>query len=191
MHCLIFCDDEMRILDYIVGWPGSVHDNRVWSTTDQYLRYHDFFSRLQYILADSAFTTSIHCISAFKRLRGVHCLPDDQLLFNTLLAKARIKIEHCIGLLKNRFPCLRGMRNIIRNAISLKRIIDRVTVCIILHNLLIDSSYPEEWENGYQEDLEEEDVEYEYEEQFVPINVEGNGRCRRNEMMNYIIQWNG
>jgi hypothetical protein len=67
LHCLIVCDDEMRILDYAVGWPGSVHDNRVWSMTDQYLCYHDFFSRLQYLLADSAFTTSIHCISALTK----------------------------------------------------------------------------------------------------------------------------
>ncbi len=66
--------------------------------TDQYQRYFDFFSRLQYHLADSAFTTSTHCISALKCLRGVHSLPEDQELFNTLLAKARIKVEHCIGL---------------------------------------------------------------------------------------------
>jgi hypothetical protein len=191
LHCLLICDDEMRILDYIVGWPGSVHDNRVWSVSDQYQRYHDFFSRLQYLLADSAFTTSTHCISAFKRLRGVHNLPEDQELFNTLLAKARIKVEHCIGLLKNRFQCLRDIRTIITDEVSLKRIIDRVTVCIILHNLLIGSSYPEEWENGFEEDLTAEEIEYEYDEQFVPINIDADGRCRRTEMMNYIIQWNG
>jgi hypothetical protein len=56
---------------------------------------------------------------------------------------------------------------------------------------LIGSSDPEEWENGLEEDVEEEDIEYEYEEQCVPINLEVGGRCRRNEMMNYIIQWNG
>jgi hypothetical protein len=27
LHCLVFCDHEMRILDYLVGYPGSVHDN--------------------------------------------------------------------------------------------------------------------------------------------------------------------
>ena len=30
VHCLVICDDETRILDFVVGWPGSVHDNRVW-----------------------------------------------------------------------------------------------------------------------------------------------------------------
>ena len=27
---LIVCDDQGRILYYHVGWPGSVHDSRVW-----------------------------------------------------------------------------------------------------------------------------------------------------------------
>jgi hypothetical protein len=30
LHCLIICDDEMHILDYLIGYPGFVHDNRVW-----------------------------------------------------------------------------------------------------------------------------------------------------------------
>jgi hypothetical protein len=81
--------------------------------------------------------------------------------------------------------------NIISGAISLKQIIDRVTVCIIQHNLLIGSDYPEEWVNGLEEDFEEENIEYKYEEQFVPINPEVGGRCRRTEMMNCVIQWNG
>jgi hypothetical protein len=62
LHCLLICDDEIRILDYLVGWPGSEHNNRIWSMTDQYLRYFDFFSHLHYLLADSAFTTTTHCI---------------------------------------------------------------------------------------------------------------------------------
>jgi hypothetical protein len=103
LHCLVICDDEMRILDYLVGYPGSVHNNRVWSKTDQCLRYHQYFSRLQYLLADSAFTTSTHLIAAFKHLRGIMNLPENCEVFNTYLAKARIKVEHCIGLLKNRF----------------------------------------------------------------------------------------
>ena len=84
-------------------------------------------------------------IAAFKRLRGLRVLPEDQELFNTYLAKARIKVEHCIGLLKNRFRSLRGLRTIISDEASAKRVIDRITVCIILHNLLLDTSYPNEW----------------------------------------------
>jgi hypothetical protein len=46
IHSLIICDDEMRILDYLVGYPGSVHDNRVWSKTDQCNHFYNYFSRL-------------------------------------------------------------------------------------------------------------------------------------------------
>ena len=191
IHSLIICDDEMRILDYLVGYPGSVHDNRVWSKTDQCNHYYNYFSRLQYLLADSAFTTSVHLIAAFKRLRGVCVLPEDQKLFNTLLAKARIKVEHCIGLLKNRFPCLRGLRTVINeDDASISRIIDRITVCIILHNLLIGSSYPDDWENPVEEDVNNDDIDYEYEEQFVPHNFVDDGANRRMEMMQFILQWN-
>jgi hypothetical protein len=34
LHCLLFCDDEMRIFDYLVGHPGSIHDNHVWMKTE-------------------------------------------------------------------------------------------------------------------------------------------------------------
>jgi len=145
LHSIIICDDEMRVLDFLAGYPGSVHDNRVWCNTDQFLHYNNYFSRFQYLLADSAFATGVHLIAAFKRLRGLRVLPEDQELFNTYLAKARIKVEHCIGLLKNRFRSLRGLRTIISDEASAKRVIDRITLCIILHNLLLDTSYPNEW----------------------------------------------
>jgi hypothetical protein len=35
LNCLVICDDELQILDYLVGWPASVHDNRVWKSTKQ------------------------------------------------------------------------------------------------------------------------------------------------------------
>jgi hypothetical protein len=57
IHSLIICDDEMRILDYLVGYPGSVHDNRVWSKTDQcnhttttFLAYNIFWP-IQHLLS--------------------------------------------------------------------------------------------------------------------------------------------
>jgi hypothetical protein len=39
------------------------------------------------------------------------------------------------------------------------------------------SSYPDEWEKGWREDIAEEDIEYEYEEQFFPIDIDVDGRC--------------
>jgi hypothetical protein len=70
---------------------------------DQYLRYNEFFSRLQYLLADSAFTTSIHVIE-----HGVHVLLDDQLLFNTLLVKQESRLSIASACSKIVFPAFNG-----------------------------------------------------------------------------------
>jgi len=42
-----------------------------------------------------------------------------------------------------------------------------------------------------EEDMQEEDIKYDYEEQFVPHDIEAEGRDRREEMMNFIPQLNG
>jgi hypothetical protein len=47
VHCLLICDDTTRVLDFIVGWPGSVHDNHVWSNCDCYANPSKYFSILQ------------------------------------------------------------------------------------------------------------------------------------------------
>jgi hypothetical protein len=74
---------------------------------------------------------------------------------------------------------------------SLTQIINRITACVILHNLMIGATYPEGWEAGIEEDTIEEDMDYEYEEQFIPSDIEADCSSRREEMMNYILQWLG
>ena len=70
LHSIIICDDEMRVLDFLAGYPGSVHDNRVWCNTDQFLHYNNYFSRFQYLLADSAFATGVHLITACFKIKN-------------------------------------------------------------------------------------------------------------------------
>lgn len=56
--------------------------------------------------------------------------------------------------------------------------------------MLVGLSFPEEWLCGNEEDVIEEEIEYEYEEQFVPLEVlPGEGSDRRNEMMYYMLKW--
>ena len=59
-------------------------------------------------------------------------------LFNTCLAKARIRNEHCIGILKNRWECLKEMRVWIKGAKEVQYIVDLVNACCVLHNMLAD-----------------------------------------------------
>jgi hypothetical protein len=62
VHCMIICDDQTRILDFIV--VGSVHDNRVWFIIDQLKSYERFLSFLKFLF--------LHLISAFKQVREYH-----------------------------------------------------------------------------------------------------------------------
>jgi len=96
INLLVVCDHEALVTYFIVGWPGSVHDNRVWRTCGLKQNPHNYFEGNEYLLADSAFTAGPHVVPAYK------CSPGNRLginesKFNELLAKTRVKLEHCIG----------------------------------------------------------------------------------------------
>jgi hypothetical protein len=109
---LIICNNELRNFDYLLGWPASVHDSHVWNISNQFKKGH-FFPANQYLLADSSFGITHHCIPAFKRVHRGPKLPKDKEELNKLLSKARVKVEHCIGLLKNRFQSLQNIRVVV------------------------------------------------------------------------------
>ena len=70
--------------------------------------------------------------------------------FNNMLAHVRIKSEHCIGILKSRFPTLKKMNVWIKEGPKeVKYIVDLITSCIVLHNLLLECNdpIPQEWYN--------------------------------------------
>jgi len=90
-----------------MGWPGSVHDNRVWVNSEIYLGTDKYFDEKEYLLGDSAFLASAVMIPAFNKSHNSN-LSEERRFFNNKLAKVRIKSKHCIGLLKARFQGLQG-----------------------------------------------------------------------------------
>jgi hypothetical protein len=82
----------------------------------------DFFSHLEYLLGDSAYSCSSVMVQAFKKHPGCAHLPRDQENFNTRLAKVRIVSEHCIGILKGRFGCLKRSNIKLKNKQRRERI---------------------------------------------------------------------
>jgi hypothetical protein len=114
LNVLIVCDYMSKITYYQVGWPGSVHNNRVWRTCKLGRKTGDYFLPHEYLRTDLAFTASDHIVPAFKASKDVP-ISSNNSNFNTLLAKPRIKSEHCtIGLMKGRFPWLKNIRIKIR-----------------------------------------------------------------------------
>jgi len=64
---LVISDDVARITWIKVGWPGSVHDNQVWSNSEIYVGRDKYFNQKEYLLGDSAFSSSAVMIPAFKK----------------------------------------------------------------------------------------------------------------------------
>jgi DDE superfamily endonuclease len=135
---MIFCDHKRRIRHYLAGFPGSAHDNRVFKATAIANRPEDHFDGMQYLIGDSAFENQWFMVSAFKKPKD-RPIPKKQEQFNEKLAKLRIISEHCIGMLKGRFPWLRSIRLLItEDKHSLKQILSLLKATVVLHNLLIE-----------------------------------------------------
>ena len=137
LTCFIINDDKRRIRAYSAGWPGSVHDNRVYGNMRVNKKHEQYFNGSEYILSDSALENSDRVVSAFKK-PPAQPMPIENERFNTKLARLRILSEHTIGILKGRFPWLNGINmRITEDRKSMVRILKYIDCCIILHNLLI------------------------------------------------------
>jgi len=144
VQALIICDHDARINYVYSGWPGCVHDNRVWRNCDVYKNPEQYFSPGEYLLSDSALNPSMYIVPAFKALPKVP-LSENQQFFNRQLAKGRIRIEHVNGLLKSRFPILKCMNVKIEREIDVLKVLRILMACCILHNFLLSDPFlPEE-----------------------------------------------
>jgi hypothetical protein len=115
MTTMIVNDDQKKIWYYLSGFPGCVHDNRVYRHTPFFQDPDSYFGSNFYLLSDSAIANSGSVVSSFKCPKG-HKLPEVQEKFNTLLGKARVISEHMIGMLiKGRFQILKSMPMVIND----------------------------------------------------------------------------
>jgi hypothetical protein len=75
LHCLqCICNENTSFTDAYTGWPGSVHDARVYKTSPIY----DELSKLSpefHILGDSAYLLSASLLTPFKE---TGCLNEQQ-----------------------------------------------------------------------------------------------------------------
>jgi DDE superfamily endonuclease len=144
---MIFCDHKRRIRHYLAGYPGSAHDNRVFKASRPAAKPDSHFTGREYCIGDSAFENSSFMVAAYKKPKG-EAIPKEHEKFNEKLAKLRIISEHCIGMLKGRFPWLRSIRlKITEDQSSLKKILHLLEATITIHNLLIELGEEEkkEW----------------------------------------------
>nr|GAT46832.1 predicted protein [Mycena chlorophos] len=126
---------SLRIVDYSLGHTGSAHDQLAFEGTAAYKYPEWLFEGEEFGLFDSAYTLTRWSICIIKEPAAQQ---PDNMAFNKKVSHLRVWSEHCMGALKGRWQCLRGLRvNIESNADHVEAL-RWITVCIILHNLVID-----------------------------------------------------
>ncbi|OWY97096.1 hypothetical protein PHMEG_00032458 [Phytophthora megakarya] len=125
-------------------------------------------------------------IPAFKNPPKSQMNPH-QKYFNTKLAIARIKSEHCIGPLKMRFPYLREIRaKLSKKRKHMRSLIRYITCTCIMHNLLIAEPIPKDWHSALEElvtgKLDDDD------ELNVPLPSDAKGDKRREQLLAYLLE---
>jgi len=140
---------NLRIVDYSHGFTGSAHDSTAFQHTAA-ARYPDwFFDGQEFAWVDSAYALTIRTIPVHKepasRLRR-------NAIFDKAVSRLRVRSEHCMGALKGRFQCLRGLRVKINSHEDHRKAMRWISVVIILHNLIIDINEADcihrGWEDG-------------------------------------------
>ncbi|MBW0576780.1 hypothetical protein O181_116495 [Austropuccinia psidii MF-1] len=126
LNVQIVCDNFKRITDLLSGWPGSCAHSTRYKRMGLYLRPCNFFSPGQYLLTDSAYPLSLHCIPCYK---GAAAESRYNRLFNFYLSQSQVRIEHCIGILKARWALLQNLRLACNQASDMIHINKWIYVC--------------------------------------------------------------
>ena len=158
LNVMIVCDDQKRIIYYTAGWPGSTHDNRVFRNCNLFLNRGEFFSQHEYLLGDSAYSSSAIMVQSFKKDAAHAELEANKEYFNTCLAQVRISSEHCIGILKGRFRCMKRCNiRLKKSKEEVKELVDLIGACITMHNLLInydETEIPKSWYDNLESEID-------------------------------------
>lgn len=122
-------NEHNKFIDIFVGFPGATHDARVFRSSPIFNKLSDTYDKY-YLIGDSAYPCLKWCITPYRDNGHLNIA---QKYFNTRLSSTRICIEHCFGLLKQRFRQLYYLK-----LKGQERICHFVTACCVLHNICDD-----------------------------------------------------
>ena len=82
---------NLRIADYAIGLPGSIHDASAFQKTRVARHPEEFFNNNEWLWADSAYASQTWCVTPFKKPVGGR-LGQDKRTFNRHLSTVRVLI---------------------------------------------------------------------------------------------------
>ena len=148
------CDDKRRFTNCYAGWPGSVHDARVFSNCDisQVIENDpsSYFPDDTHLVGDAAYPLTRYMLTPYKD-NGY--LTEVQKSYNNRQSVTRNIIERAFALLKGKFPRMRFI-----NCNNMEEVAKLIISTCVLHNFCVDENLT----SGILED-EYEITEYEEE----------------------------
>ena len=130
----------------MTGFSNITHESRVWAATQIHQHPIQYFTPGQYLLGDSAYSPTKYMIPLYKAL---HTLRHSNQKFNRRLSSIRIDIEHAFGMLKSQWKSLTGLRLILTNHHQYEYACIWITVCMVLHNILLNLNDTWDQEEGW------------------------------------------
>lgn len=148
------CDRNLSIRQLTIGYPGSVHDAKIFSNCPLARHPHRYLSNGQWIAGDSAYPLKQFLITPFRKNSSEHS-KEVREKFNKYFSQYRVRIENCFGLLKEKFSSLKELKFRMLSEQNKKECNDWIMACCILHNIIIkynyeDSERDENLENVFQ-----------------------------------------
>jgi DDE superfamily endonuclease len=169
-------DNNKRIRHLHVGFPGSVHDSRVFLNSSIGQRPEDFLQNGEWIAADSAYPNSEYIVTPFRKNAAV-ASEADRNKFNAYLSKHRVKVENAFGILKEVFGSLKELRIRVCKRKGHQSACEWIIACCVLYNIIL----PDIDEDDYEIQL---DVEEEEQIDFPPAV---NNEIRRNTIFHWVL----
>lgn len=127
-------DANLRIENVVARWPGSAHDQTIFSQSNVHQELENGVHGDYVIVADSGYANTFYICTSFTRHRNLDQLTAAEKEYQKSILTTRNVVERQYGVLKRRFPILVTGMQLYRLSLVQKVI----TVCCMLHNLCID-----------------------------------------------------
>ena len=88
---------NLRVVDYSLGFTGSIHDATAFEHTAAALHPNWMFKGSEFAWMDSAYPLSKHTIPVHKKPASLKC---ENAIFDRMVSHLHVRSEHCMGALK-------------------------------------------------------------------------------------------
>ncbi|CAN6273478.1 unnamed protein product [Urochloa humidicola] len=146
-NVMVVCDFDMRFTFVVAGWPGSVHDTRVFNEAlEKYADKFPFPPEGKYYLVDSGYPNRMGFLSPYKGEK--YHLPEfregpqprgKKEVFNHLHSSLRNVIERAFGVLKMKWRILLKIESY-----PIDKQAKIIIACMALHNFIRESALSDE-----------------------------------------------